>query len=61
MQMYVNNTIFLWEVLPIKFSQGDLLAAQGLVDTYIVILNSRPMLDDDDELEPFIPMSSLRI
>lgn len=36
----------------LKFSQGDLLAAQGLVDTYIVILNSRPMLDDViDELE----------
>ena len=51
-QMYVNNTDISVGSTSIKFSQGDLLAAQGLVDTYIVILNSRPMLDDViDELE----------
>lgn len=51
-QMYVNNTDISLGSTSIKFSQGDLLAAQGLVDTYIVILNSRPMLDDViDELE----------
>ena len=51
-QMYVNNADISVGSTSIKFSQGDLLAAQGLVDTYIVILNSRPMLDDViDELE----------
>lgn len=51
-QMYVNNADISVGNTSIKFSQGDLLAAQGLVDTYIVILNSRPMLDDViDELE----------
>ena len=45
-QMYVNNADISVGSTSIKFSQGDLLAAQGLVDTYIVILNSRPMLDD---------------
>ena len=51
-QMYVNNADISVGSTSIKFSQGDLLAAQGLVDTYIVILNTRPMLDDViDELE----------
>lgn len=51
-QMYVNNADISVGSTSIKFSQGDLLAAQGLVDTYIVILNSRPMLNDViDELE----------
>ena len=62
--MYVNNSSFSVGSTKLSISSAELSAAQSLVDTYIVILNSRPTLleviydtkvdYDVDELEEMI-------
>lgn len=44
-KMYVNNSSFSGGTSA-SFSASELTAAQGLVNTYIVILNSRPTLEN---------------
>lgn len=44
--LYVNNSNFSLGSTSFSFSSSDLSAAQSLVDTYIVILQSRTMLND---------------
>ena len=44
--MYVNNSGFSLGNTSFSISQGELTAAQGLVDTYIVLLKSRTTLED---------------
>lgn len=44
--MYVNNSAISVGTLKASISAQDLTAAQGLVDTYTVILNSRNTLED---------------
>ncbi len=44
--MYVNNTSFSVGNTSVSISNSELSAAQSLVDTYIVILNSRATLND---------------
>ncbi|MBR5447932.1 MAG: hypothetical protein IKV40_05870 [Clostridia bacterium] len=44
--MYVNNTSFSVGNTSVSISNSELSAAQSLVDTYIVILNSRTTLKD---------------
>lgn len=43
--LYVNNSVSLGDA-KVSISQGDLSVAKSLVDTYIVILNSRTTLDE---------------
>lgn len=45
-QMYVNNSSFSVGSTSFSFSSAELTAAQSLVDTYIVILNSRDTLNE---------------
>ena len=44
--LYVNNSSFSVGNTSFSFSNAELSAAQSLVDTYIVILNSWPVLDE---------------
>ena len=44
-QMYVNNSSFAVGSTSFSINSTELTAAQSLVDTYIVILNSRPTLE----------------
>lgn len=44
--LYVNNSSFSVGSTSFSFSNAELSAAQSLVDTYIVILNSWPVLDE---------------
>lgn len=44
--LYVNNTSFSVGSTSVSISSGDLTAAQSLVNTYIVILNSRRTLNE---------------
>ena len=43
---YVNNTSFSVGDASLKLSSGDLVTSRGLVDSYIVILNTRETLND---------------
>lgn len=43
---YVNNNALSIDGAPISIDSGDITAAKSLVDTYIVILNSRACLND---------------
>ena len=44
--MYVNNNAISVGSTKVSISQGDLQAAQSLVDTYTIILNTRTTLED---------------
>ena len=44
--MYVNNTSLSVGSTKVSISSSDLSAAQSLVDTYVVILNTRTTLDE---------------
>ena len=44
--LYVNNSSFSLGNTSFSISQGELSAAQSLVDTYVVILKSRTTLED---------------
>ena len=45
-QMYVNNSSLSLDAASLSISSGDISAAKSLVETYIVILKSRQVLDE---------------
>ena len=67
--MYVNNSNISLGDTKVSLSSSDISASQSLVDTYIVIMNSRPMLENvieatgvsytPDQLERMISASAV--